>query len=187
MKYAIIHRPETDTSQIETISKKYDPNFGLVGPHATLVFPFPSEQIDEANLIVNLNTVASVTKKFKVLFTDTELSWDQWLFLTPTIGRSEIELLHDKLYELDGIRPHLRADIPFVPHITLGLFAKQNSNYGLRIATSVPLDKERYEQARREIDSLAVKYEYIATRFELLSVADDYKSSKVVAVFELSE
>ena len=39
--------------------------------------------------------------------------------LVPEEGAREIEALHDRLY--DGIlRPHLRADIPFEPHITVG-------------------------------------------------------------------
>lgn len=41
------------------------------------------------------------------------------MFLLPEEGRQELLAVHDQLY--DGLlRPHLRTDIPFVPHVTVG-------------------------------------------------------------------
>lgn len=185
MKYAIIHRPEIDRTELEGISKKYDPHFGLVGPHITLAFPFPTNGIDEAKLKDNIKAVAVATKPFVVTLADTELSWDQWLFLIPTNGRIEVEQLHDRFYQLAEIKPYLRADIPFVPHIALGQFVLPGSNYDLSNPTKVPLDQERYAVAKDEIDKMALNYEYTATKIELISVADDFKSTKTVAAFNL--
>ncbi len=187
MKYAVIHRPEIDTSELEGISKKYNPHYGLMGPHVTLVFPFSVDDIDEPTLVKLIETVAANTTPFDVKLNETELSWDQWFFLTPTNGRSEIEQLHDRLYELAATKPHLRSDIPFVPHAALGLFAQAGSNYDLRNPTKVPLDQERYALAKGEIDKMALSYEYTATKMELISVADDFKSTMTVAVFDLGQ
>jgi 2'-5' RNA ligase len=37
----------------------------------------------------------------------------------PEEGRDDIAALHDRLYE-GVLRPHLRDDTPFLPHITVG-------------------------------------------------------------------
>jgi 2'-5' RNA ligase len=40
------------------------------------------------------------------------------VFLVPDEGRGEIATLHDQLYQ-GVLRPHLRTDIPFTPHMTV--------------------------------------------------------------------
>ena len=39
-----------------------------------------------------------------------------YVFLVPDVGFSEISKLHDKLYR-GPLAPHLRLDIPYIPHI----------------------------------------------------------------------
>jgi 2'-5' RNA ligase len=41
------------------------------------------------------------------------------LFLIPEEGAAEITALHDRLYAA-ALRPHLRPEIAFVPHLTVG-------------------------------------------------------------------
>src|SRR5206468_8816587 len=41
------------------------------------------------------------------------------VFLLPDEGRQELLAVHDQLYE-GLLRPHLRADIPFMAHVTVG-------------------------------------------------------------------
>ena len=41
---------------------------------------------------------------------------DYYIFLIPDEGFSSISFLHDALY-LDFMRPHLRLDLPYVPHL----------------------------------------------------------------------
>jgi 2'-5' RNA ligase len=83
MYYAVIQRPEIDTTDILKISKKYDPTFGVVGPHITLLFPVSSKSINEDTVEKHVKKVAQETSSFRVHMVDLELAWDQWLFLTP--------------------------------------------------------------------------------------------------------
>lgn len=187
MKYAVIHRPDINTDNIERISKKYDPTYGLVGPHVTLVFPFSTEDVEEAGLVEELRAVANETEPFKVCFADTELSWDQWLFLTPTTGRDDFTSLHDRLYELPELRLYLRKDILFVPHIVLGQFVLAGNDYDLANPTQLPLDQERYAEAQRLVSKTPLEYEYVASRIELISITDDFKTSQSATTFELGK
>jgi len=185
MYYAVIQRPEAETTAIREISREYDPNFGLVGPHVTLVFPVPSEKISEDQIIKHIGDVAQASKPFPVHLSDLELSWDQWLFLTPKEGRSNFDDLHDALYT-GPLEPMLRADIPFVPHIALGHFAVADSGYSLKDPKAVPLDTNKYDEARQKIAKLGLDYSYTAHKIELIAVNDEFTESRTIAEFELT-
>ena len=45
-----------------------------------------------------------------------------YVFLVPNAGFAELSLLHDRLYT-GVLASHLRLDLPFVPHITIGRLA----------------------------------------------------------------
>src|SRR4051794_36108149 len=128
MYYAVIHRPEAAITGIEQVGQKYDPSYNVVGPHVTLLFPISEQHIAEEVVKSRFLSVAGTTESFPVRLNSLELSWDQWLFLTPTDGRVEFDELHDRLYE-GPLAPFLRHDIPFVPHVALGHFAVAGSNY----------------------------------------------------------
>src|SRR3954471_7341666 len=144
--FAVLHRPTVEVSAIQRLRGRDDPTFELIGPHVTLVFRFPGDEVHEDRLRSHLTTVAAATTAFAVRLNELELSWDQWLFLTPSDGRAGFAELHDRLYEglLHGF---LRDDIEFVPHVALGHFAKPGTDYELGEPTEVPLDQERYESA----------------------------------------
>lgn len=184
MYYAVIQRPDIDTSLIEAFRMKYDPNYGLVGPHVTLVFPVDSAKLLIGKLQQHIKSVAQRSQPFSVDFADFELSWDQWLFLTPIDGRQQLVKLHNNLYE-DMLAPMLRTDIPFVPHIALGHFAFHTSDYNLYDPKAVPLDEEKYQLARLEIDNIGPKYRYRVSKLELISINDEFTSSQFIAEFML--
>jgi 2'-5' RNA ligase len=184
MFYAVIHRPEIDTNIIDVFSAKYDPSFGLVGPHVTLLFPLNAEDIDLSVLEEHIQGVVRMTRPFDVRLDEIEISWDQWLFLTPSVGRSEFSRLHNDLYS--GLfQKFLRKDIDFVPHVALGHFAISGSEYSLKDPTAVPLDEEKYEKAREEIASKKLNYEYRASSLELISVNDEFTKSETLSEFKL--
>jgi len=49
MFYALAHFPDIDTAKIDRLRKKYDPTYGLIGAHVTVVFLVPAS-IGEKNL-----------------------------------------------------------------------------------------------------------------------------------------
>jgi 2'-5' RNA ligase len=94
----------------------------IVAAHWTMVFPV--EAISADDLQAHVGDVATKWKaipftcRYAMLHAD-RLSDNYYLFLVPDEGFSSICRLHDDLYK--GImRPHLRLDLPYVPHIGIG-------------------------------------------------------------------
>jgi len=188
MFYSVIHRPSADISKIKKISAKYDPYYGLAGAHVTLLFPVPSAEISEANLISHISTLASSTQPFETSFNSfsTELSWDQWLFLTPTRGGQNFVNLHGAIYSGE-LKEFLREDIPFAPHIAIGHFARQNSGYDLKNPAAAQLDKERYQHALEEVKLANININYSVSEIELIGIDDNYQKSWSIRRFKLGQ
>jgi 2'-5' RNA ligase len=68
-------------------------------------------------------------------------SWDDYLFLLIQKGNANITRIHNEIYtgRLAGYR---REDIPFIPHLTLGVFDKDSNqyNHALKEARQLGLD-----------------------------------------------
>ncbi len=121
MYYFLAHFPKIDFSQINEIRKKYDPNYGFIEPHITLVFPTDAS-IGKENLLTHIEDVVMNWKPFSISLSGLEKSWDDFLYIPVQEGRNQITSLHDNLYS--GIlSPFWRKDIPYTPHTTLGVFS----------------------------------------------------------------
>jgi len=110
---------------IESFRQQHDPRAPAVAAHFTMVFR--RTDIDEAEYrrhVMALSHSAgpvSFVLRYAMLGTDDEAERG-YVFLVPDEGYSGLSLLHDTLYR--GIlAPHLRLDIPYVPHITIGAAA----------------------------------------------------------------
>ena len=62
MIYALVHYPSVDARRIQLLRRKYDPQFDLIGPHLTLMFPVP-ESVGEGNLVRHLRRTRIVWSK----------------------------------------------------------------------------------------------------------------------------
>lgn len=125
MSYAVVIYL-TEYPEIQMLRKKYDPTFDMIGPHITLVFPFPDVQRDK--IVEHVSSIAKISKPFDFRLHGLRKSNDNWLFLTVDEGRDKIIKLHDKLYT-SFLKKHLRAG--FIPHVGIGKF---DSNKKYRIA-----------------------------------------------------
>ena len=106
---------------IQAIRKQHDPQYALVAPHFTLVFPtFACERgafcrhirgqvAAQPAIAVSLRCALVVKDAFSDL-THT--------FLVPDQGFGDLVKLHDNLYR-GFLAGQLRLDIPFIPHITI--------------------------------------------------------------------
>jgi hypothetical protein len=54
-----------------------------------------------------------------------DLEATAYVFLVPDEGYSQLSLLHDRLYT-GVLAPHLRLDLPFIPHITIGTLSDRH-------------------------------------------------------------
>ena len=104
--------------KIQCIRKEKDRLFNVLDPHITIVFPF-SDQISNDELIEKIEDIISNFNKFEVEFRGVSLSNDNYIYLNCVMGNDLLIRLHDEIYS--RILPeHLRTDIEYVPHITLG-------------------------------------------------------------------
>ena len=127
MYYVVVHYPDIDYKGINQIRKKYDPTFGVIDPHITVLFPV-LESVGEKNIIEHNETVLKKWIPFPIHICGFTKSWDHWLFLTLEKGNSKVIQLYRDLYS--GIlKQYRRTDIEFIPHIGLGLFVKKKQEY----------------------------------------------------------
>lgn len=184
--YSLIIYPNISKDKITLFSKKYGPHYGSVGLHITLIFPIrvPTD-MKEDELISHIKNVTNKWKTFNVKIKGLELAWDNWLFLLIKKGNSKITQLHDELYS-GKLKPFLRKDIEFIPHIAIGSFTQQNENYDLRDPKKLKLDKERYKKSLKEAKDLDIGYDCIVDKFSLVKLNSELKNCKLVREFLLN-
>jgi 2'-5' RNA ligase len=106
----------------DTRRRHIELHHSVVAPHFTLVFPLHS--LDERQVAKHVRETLSrsapipfVLRCCLVVKNDSDDNY--FVLLVPDEGFSNIVKLHNSLYT--GIlAPHLRLDIPFIPHITIG-------------------------------------------------------------------
>lgn len=96
----------------------------FVDPHVTLVFPTTALSNDQLN--VEVSKLIEGIAPFKVILRSALLMPEivssrsqAHIFLVPDEGFGDLVRLHDRLYS-GRLRPALRLDISFVPHLTVG-------------------------------------------------------------------
>ncbi len=113
-----------DRDWIQSIRRRYDPHYESVAPHVSLIFEVTDIIRDQ--YVAHVRAVCQATSRINLCFrcatVTPGITADNWyLFLVPDEGYSDVLRLHDRLYT-DLLADHLRLDIPYIPHITLGLF-----------------------------------------------------------------
>ncbi|MBE8990687.1 2'-5' RNA ligase family protein [Nostoc sp. LEGE 12450] len=155
MPYALVYYPNINTQQINKIRQKYDPQFYLIEPHITLIFPLLGF-INEARLTLHIKNILSAWKRFPIHLQGFQKSWDEYLFLTVQEGKENAIKLHNDLYT--GIlAEYCRENTAFVPHLTLGVFSK---------------NRVQYLQALEEAQQLDLDYCCMVEKLNLLKITD---------------
>jgi 2'-5' RNA ligase len=124
MKLAIVAYPELDDGDrlwIEGIRDLHDPQAARIPVHFTLVFPLDglaSDLDSDLRAVVRAEQPIPFAIRHAIAVPDT-FSRLVHVFLVPDRGRTQIAELHDRLYA-GRLRLHLRGDITYVPHMTVG-------------------------------------------------------------------
>ena len=127
MLYAVVHYPNIDTHRINQFRKKYDPQFNLIEPHITLVFPFSCVS-GESGLMHHVESVVKDARPFHIHLRGLQKSWDDCLFLLVQEGSPDLEKLHTELYK--GLPAEYQPkNLPYVAHLTLGSFSGSGDIY----------------------------------------------------------
>jgi 2'-5' RNA ligase len=113
-----------DLGRIETLRRRHDPHHAIIPAHVTLVFPFEPQDPDAIRdhfAAVAAGQVRIRCRLAAYLAVRDHEDRASHVFMVPDTGRAEIEDLHDRLYA-GPLAPHLRLDIPFIPHVTVAAF-----------------------------------------------------------------
>ncbi|CAH2463990.1 MULTISPECIES: 2'-5' RNA ligase family protein [Bacillus] len=127
--------------EIESMREKYDPLFGLIPPHITIVFPFESS-VSNDDLKLHILNVSKGIHTIEIEFASRISSEGDYLFLEVERGKEKIEELHDRLYT-GPLLQFLRTDIPYIPHVTVG--RKGSAELATEIAKGIPSFHEKLD------------------------------------------
>lgn len=116
--------PQVDASAqafIDGLRRQHDPQVDVVAPHFTLVFGCTA--VPQADYLAHVAAIARHTPAIRFHCRHAMLHASgpdgiEHVFLVPDEGHSAIARLHDRLYT-GVLAPHLRLEIPYVPHITV--------------------------------------------------------------------
>src|SRR5215831_21017990 len=115
MIYSLVHFPNIDIARINQVRRLYDPQFDLIQPHITVMFPVP-ESVGEDKLIDHLRKVLCDTRSFPIQLQGLRKSPDDYLFLVVDKGKDDIVDLHSQINT--GMLSDLsKTDLPYVPHV----------------------------------------------------------------------
>ncbi len=155
MLYALVHYPAINTGRIDHLRSKYDPQFRLIAPHITIMFPAP-DSIGERALVSHIESVIRHWESFPICMKGLQQSWDEYLFLLINKGEADVIRLHDDIYT--GLLSEYRDEVrPFIPHVTLGMFTGKS---------------EEYAEALKEAERLELNYECALDRLHLIKTND---------------
>jgi len=156
MLYALVHYPAVELGHINRLRSMYDPQFHLIAPHITIMFPTP-DSIGERNLVSHIEGVLHRWESFPIRLKGLQQSWDEHLFLLLNKGEGDVIRLHDEIYT--GLLSEYRDEAPpFIPHVTIGVFTGKN---------------EEYAQALKDAEQLKLNYECMLDRLHLIKIDDE--------------
>jgi len=171
MYFGLVHYPKIIHKGFQSFRQTYEPYYALIPAHVTFIHPVP-EIVGRKKLEEHIEKVLSDWQPFKVHFYTIEKTWDHWLYIGAEEGHSSVVGLHDNLYE-GMLGPYLREDLPFYPHIALGLFSKEAYDFDNPTA-ELSLDGDRYRQARKEFEDLGFDLWCTIDRLTLVKINSDY-------------
>ena len=182
MYYALLYYPEIKNERFHLLRKKYEPYWELVPEHITFIFPVP-ESIGLENLESHITTILGSWEPFEIHIRGLDLTWDNFLYYTIKEGNSQIFKLHDEFYT--GIlSPHLRKDLPFVPHIGVGLFSKEEYDFNNPTA-KLNLDEEKYKIGLAEFEDINLDLWRTVDVLTLVKVNTEFTQCDDVKQFKL--
>ena len=177
MRNAVVIFPDVPTSNIESVRRRFDPQYGRIAPHITLVFP-TSLTVASEQLFGHLRQVAAHHEPFPIRLHGLRRESTHWLVLDVSEGAAQIRDLHDALYT-GPLATSLRPDIPYLPHLTLGVF-------GGTANEASPLSAEtRWQEAWSAATELSLDFACIVRRISLLTIAGT-QDIAIASEFELA-
>ena len=184
MYFALVQYPQIGNEDFHSFRNKYDPYASILKEHITLIYPVPFT-VGRAKLEEHIQEVLHDWSPFKVHFCTLEKTWDHWLYLGAKEGKNLVTDLHDQLYT-GIINPYLREDLPFYPHIGLGLFSKEDYDFNKPTA-KLTLNEEKYKNALIEFKEIKFEVWCTINKLTLVKVNSDFTEFQDMISFDISE
>lgn len=126
-----------DRARIEAIRRECDPQASLVEAHVTFVFG--AQMLSLEDMTAHVTRIAAATPPIAFHLDQTETARDytgvrSHVFLIPSDGEAAMRGLHGALYS-GVLAAALRADIPYVPHVTVA--AMEDHGKAQRLAEAI--------------------------------------------------
>lgn len=138
---AIVWFPEfPDGAPVERFRRRFDPAGEALPAHLTLVFPFATS-LTVTQVASHVRRAVANWPIVPVTFRDVEGILEEYVILMVRERAEAVIALHDRLYR-GVLQAHLREDIPYLPHLTVGRVAGSPSGAGY---------EEMYAAAAREL------------------------------------
>lgn len=126
MSFAVISYPKfiPNGDNLIPVMRSIYPKLTYPKFESHFTFVFPQASIGADSLVEHVKNAATNQAKIPFVIQRAEavrdvLSNNTYLFLVPEEGHDAIIALHDRLYT-GALAAELRADIPLMPHITVG-------------------------------------------------------------------
>ena len=127
MPYGLVYYPNFEIVGLDEIRRRHDPTADLIEPHMGVMFLIP-DSVGEGTVVRHLEDILQRLQPFAIRFHGLTKSWDHWLFLTLQEGNAEVLQLYDEIYS-GPIARYRYDDVEFIPHVAIGLFAKNADGY----------------------------------------------------------
>ena len=153
-RYAVAWFPAFEgVERIEAFRARHDPAAGDIAAHLSLVFPFPTAH-SQLQVETHVTRVVTHWPRIPATFRRACMDANEYLFLMAARGAASITALHDRLYTR-SLAPHLRRDIAYEPHITIGRHAEFAALEGALAEAEEGFTGE-FSETIREVTLLAV-------------------------------
>lgn len=143
----VLFLPPPEPNTVVALRRQFDPLFGSLKAHVTLVFPFQSDLSPEA-LGGHVEHAVRGVRPITVRFADVTGAADvygvgaQYLFLNIKRGNDALIDLHDRLYR-GPLEVYLSREFSYLPHVTVGRLSDDTTfRAALAIASATPIDFE---------------------------------------------
>jgi 2'-5' RNA ligase len=182
MFYALVYFPEIESKEFHEFRNKYEPFAGCIPEHIPLVFPV-QDTINEDQLKDHIANVLNDFNPFDIHISGYYNSPDQWLFLVLKEGNDKVIELHDRLYT--GIlSKFLRKDLPYTPHIALGLFSNEKYN-AETLVDELTFNLDKYQIAVSELEKLELDLWRNFDRLNLVKLNQNFTKCSNIYEFTL--
>jgi len=181
MYFALGHFPNLNSPELDSFRKEYDPYYDKIEDHITVMHPVP-DTVGKNRLVGHIQNIIESWEPFNVRIHGLEKTFDHWLLLMIQDGGEEIIQLRNELYS-GWLSKYLRDDLPFSPHLGLGLFTEKS--YDPFDPKALQPDVKRFNQAYQKAMELNFDFWCRIDKLTFIEVNDQATEFKKALEFQL--